>query len=82
MRSMPDTRSLLARLSRANVPALVCGGGRDDATRLAHVRRLARELPDGRLELFDTNATPEEERPDDFAKRVGAFLFESQNTRS
>ena len=77
MRSIWDTRPMLARLSRASVPALVCGGGRDDPTRLSHVRRLARELPSGRLELFDTASTPEEERPEEFARRVSAFLQEN-----
>jgi pimeloyl-ACP methyl ester carboxylesterase len=79
--AMPDTRSLLARLARASVPALVCAGGRDDATRLAHARRLARELPRGRLEIFDTGAMPEEDRPDDFARRVAAFLREADLPR-
>jgi len=79
--SMPDTRSLLARLARASVPALVCAGGRDDPTRLAHARRLSRELPQGRLELFDTGCAPEEDRPDDFARRVTAFLVEAQHRR-
>jgi pimeloyl-ACP methyl ester carboxylesterase len=78
MRSLVDTRPLTARLSRADLPALVCGGGRDDATRLAHVRRLARALPRARLELFDTRAAPEEDRPDDFARRVETFLLEAQ----
>jgi len=81
MRALPDTRSLLARLSRASVPALVCGGGRDDATRLANVRRLSRELPAGRLELFDSGSTPEEERAPDFARRVTAFLLEPHGPR-
>jgi pimeloyl-ACP methyl ester carboxylesterase len=81
MRSVPDTRSLLARLSRASVPTLVCGGSRDDATRLIHVRRLARELPHGRLELFDAGGVPEEERPDDFARKVEAFLLERATLR-
>jgi pimeloyl-ACP methyl ester carboxylesterase len=76
MCSISDTRPMLARLSRADVPTLVCGGGRDDASRLSHVRRLARELPSGRIELFDTGPAPEEERPDDFARRVGSFLQE------
>jgi pimeloyl-ACP methyl ester carboxylesterase len=81
LRSIPDTRSLLARLDRAAAPALVCAGGRDDATRLAHARRLARELPAGRLELFDTGCAPEEDRPDDFARRVTAFILEAQLPR-
>jgi pimeloyl-ACP methyl ester carboxylesterase len=78
---LPDTRNLLARLSRATAPALVCGGGRDDPTRLAHVKRLARELPSARLEVFDTGSTPEEDRPDDFAARITPFLLESQLPR-
>lgn len=81
LRSMADTRSLLARLARANVPALVCAGGRDDATRLAHGRQLSRELPRGRLELFDSGPAPEEDRPDDFARRVTTFLLEAQLAR-
>jgi pimeloyl-ACP methyl ester carboxylesterase len=76
MSSLPDTRSLLARLSRATVPTLVCGGGRDDSARLAGVRRLARELPSGRLELFDSGSVPEEEVPEEFARRLHAFLRE------
>ena len=76
LQSMTDTRSLLARLSRANVPTLICAGGRDDSTRLGGARRLARELPVGRLEVFDTRSAPEEDRPDDFARRVTGFLLE------
>ncbi len=81
LRSMGDTRSLLARLARASVPTLVCAGGRDDATRLAGARRLTRELPAGRLEIFDTGCAPEEDRPDDLARRVMAFLLEAQTPR-
>jgi pimeloyl-ACP methyl ester carboxylesterase len=71
----------MARLDRANLPALVCAGARDDATRLAHARRLSRELPKGRLEVFDTGCAPEEDRPDDFTRRVTAFLLEAQLPR-
>jgi pimeloyl-ACP methyl ester carboxylesterase len=78
---MSDNRPMQARLSRAAVPTLVCAGGRDDATRLAHARRLARELPIGRLEIFDTTACPEEDRPEDFARRVAAFLGEYPRAR-
>jgi len=81
LRAMGDTRSLLARLPRASVPALVCGGGRDDAVRLAHVRRLARDLPSARLEIFDTGPAPEDDRPDELARRITAFLLEAQLPR-
>ncbi len=79
---LSDTRSLLARLDRATSPALVCGGARDDATRLTALRRLARELPRGRLEIFDTHASPEVERPDEFALRVTEFLLEPRGRSS
>jgi len=84
MRSLGDTRSLLARLSRATAPTLVCGGRRDDPVRLANVRRLARELPSARLELFDAGCAPEDERPDELAKAVSEFLrsVESRIKRS
>jgi pimeloyl-ACP methyl ester carboxylesterase len=78
MCSLPDTRALLARVDRANVPTLVCGGGRDHVTRLASVRRLARELPSAHLDLFDTSSAPEEDQPEEFARRVGAFLLETR----
>jgi pimeloyl-ACP methyl ester carboxylesterase len=81
MLAFADRRSLLARLSRATAPTLVCAGGRDDATRLAHARRLARDLPAGRLELFDTGSSPEDERPEEFARRVTGFLVEPSATR-
>jgi pimeloyl-ACP methyl ester carboxylesterase len=75
--STPDTRPLLARLSRVSAPALVCAGGRDDAVRLANARRLSRELPNGRLEVFDSGAAPEVDRPAEFAHRITAFLAEA-----
>jgi pimeloyl-ACP methyl ester carboxylesterase len=81
MRAMADTRPLLARLERASSPALVCGGGRDEATRLDGVRRLARDLPGGRLQVFDTGATPELDRPEEFAHRVTEFLLEPRRSR-
>jgi pimeloyl-ACP methyl ester carboxylesterase len=79
---LPDTRALLARLLRASAPTLVCGGGRDNLARLTQVRRLARELPAARLELFDARSAPEDERPEDFAKRLLAFLLEAQRPRA
>ena len=82
MRALADTRALLARLSRATAPTLVCCGGRDDAVRLGQGRQLARDLPRGRLELFDAGSSPEDERPDEFARRVTAFLREPQRTES
>jgi pimeloyl-ACP methyl ester carboxylesterase len=77
MLSMQDTRSLLARLGRANVATLVCGGGRDDKARLSRVRQLSRELPNGRLLVFDSGRAPEEEVPREFAREVTEFLTET-----
>jgi pimeloyl-ACP methyl ester carboxylesterase len=80
--SMSENRGLLARLSRATLPVLVCAGGRDDKVRLGEARRLARELPAARLELFDTRSAPEDERPEEFARRVIPFLLESQAAKA
>jgi pimeloyl-ACP methyl ester carboxylesterase len=81
MVSMQDTRPLVARLGRASVLTLVCGGGRDDGARLSRVRQLSRKLPHGRLLLFDTGHAPEEERPDEFAREVTTFLTEPSSRR-
>jgi len=74
MLSVQDTRPLLARLGRAAVPTLVCAGARDDAGRLGRVRQLSRELSRGRLTLFETGTSPEEETPAEFATAVASFL--------
>jgi pimeloyl-ACP methyl ester carboxylesterase len=82
LRSLPDTRSLRARLLRATAPTLVCAGAQDDALRLTYARRLARDLPSARLEVFDAGASPEDDRPEEFARRVMGFLSESPVRRS
>ena len=81
MVSMQDTRPLLSRLGRAQVSTLVCAGGRDDAARLSRVRQLSRDLPRGRLELFDTGCAPYEEMPEVFTRTVGDFLTEPAQVR-
>ncbi len=69
-----DTRTLEARLARVASPTLVAWGRSDSLAPAAHSKRLARGLPDARLELFDCGHSPAEEVPDAFAKRAMDFL--------
>lgn len=69
-----DTRAVEARLARVLSPSMVVWGRRDALAPAAIGRKLARALPDARLELFECGHSPAEEMPDRFAERVLEFL--------
>jgi len=77
LKSMLDTRPVVARVSRVRQPTLVVWGRDDRIFPAAFALKLTREIPDARLELFDAGHAPHEERPRDFAEVVAEF-FEGQ----
>lgn len=74
MRSMHDTRTVIARLGRIRAPTLVVWGREDKLFPVAHASRLAKELPNARLEIMDAGHCPHEERPEQFLAVVNEFL--------
>lgn len=74
MKSILDTRAVVARIPRVTMPTLVVWGRDDRMFRAALGQRLAREIPGARLELLDTGHAPNEERPEQFAAIVSKFL--------
>lgn len=74
MRAMLDTRPLIARLGRVRAPTLVMWGREDKLFPVAHASRLAKELPNARLEIMDAGHSPAEERPEEFVALVNEFL--------
>ncbi|MSP25466.1 MAG: alpha/beta hydrolase [Myxococcales bacterium] len=71
-----DTRPIVAQIQRLRPPILVAWG-RDDAVYPAkHALRLAREVPNARLELFDAGHCPHDAQPAAFVRCVRHF-FES-----
>jgi pimeloyl-ACP methyl ester carboxylesterase len=69
-----DTRALVASVPRVKAPTLVAWGRSDRSVPVEHGRRLARELPRARFEVFDCGHSPPEEVPDAFAEVSEAFL--------
>jgi len=65
-----DTRPTVARVTRIRRPTLVTWGREDRMFPAHHALRLVREIPDARLELFDTGHAPHSERPSEFARVV------------
>jgi pimeloyl-ACP methyl ester carboxylesterase len=74
LRSILDTRPVVARLSRITTPTLVVWGVDDRLFPAAFANRLAREIHGATLEIMDTGHSPHEERPRDFAYLVSEFL--------
>ena len=74
LRSTLDTRAIVARVSRIRQPTLVTWGRKDKIYPAAFALKLAREIPDARLELFDAGHAPHEEHPMEFCRRVSTFL--------
>jgi len=73
LQSMLDTRPTVARITRIRRPTLVTWGREDRMFPAHHALKLAREIPDARLELFDTGHAPHAERPEDFVSIVRQF---------
>jgi pimeloyl-ACP methyl ester carboxylesterase len=76
MLAMLDTRALVARVPRVAAPTLVAWGREDRASPVAHGRRLVRELPHARFEVFECGHAPHEECPDALVDVLSAFLSE------
>ena len=74
LQSLADTRTLVALLPRVHAQALVVWGRSDRLLPVAHGRRLARDLPNARLEIVDSGHSPHEEVPAVFAKIAHEFL--------
>ncbi len=74
MKSMLDTRAIVARLSRVTTPTLVVWGRDDRIHPVAHASRLARELRGAKLEIMDAAHSPHEERPRELVAIVTQFL--------
>lgn len=71
---MLDTRPVVARIPRITQPTLVLWGRDDPILPAALALRLVREIPNARLELFDTAHSPHEARPQEFVFIVTEFF--------
>jgi pimeloyl-ACP methyl ester carboxylesterase len=78
MRSMLDTRPLMASVPRVTAATFIAWGRDDRASPIEHGRRLARELRGARFEVFECGYSPPEECPDAFVDSVIAFLEEGK----
>ncbi len=74
LRNMLDTRPVVARIARVRHPTLVVWGRHDRIFPAAFATKLAREIPDARLELMDAGHAPHEEQPDAFVGVVSEFF--------
>lgn len=74
MKSMLDTRPVVARVTRIRRPTLVVWGRDDRIFPAAFALKLAREVTDARLELFDAGHSPHEEHPAEFCAVVQEFF--------
>jgi pimeloyl-ACP methyl ester carboxylesterase len=74
LEALRDTRAVEARLARVSSPTLVVWGRRDALAPPGVARKLAKALPDARLELLECGHSPAEELPDRFAELVLEFL--------
>lgn len=74
LRAASDTRPLVALLPRVTAPSLLVWGRSDRTLPVAHGRRLARELPRARFEVFECGHSPPEEQPEAFAEIATSFL--------
>lgn len=77
LRAAVDTRPVAARITRVSQPTLIMWGRDDRLLPPAFALRLAREMTNTRLELFDTGHSPHEERPQDFVF-VATEFFEGK----
>lgn len=77
LKNVLDTRPIVARITRIVQPTLVMWGRDDRLYPAAFALKLVREIPDARLELFDTGHSPHEERPSEFV-HVATEFFEGK----
>jgi pimeloyl-ACP methyl ester carboxylesterase len=74
LRQTLDSRPVAARITRIRQPTLVIWGRDDRIFPATNAFKLAREVPDSRLELFDTGHAPHEERPAELVAVVRQFF--------
>lgn len=74
LRSMLDTRPIVARLTRIMTPTLVVWGRDDRLFPAQSAQRMARGLPKAKLEIMDAAHSPHEERPREFVELVTQFF--------
>ena len=82
MRGLSDPRAVVARLPRVTTPTLLVWGREDKLVPVSAGRRLAREIPQARLEVIAAGHSPAEEAPDEFARVLRGFLREPQKSDS
>jgi pimeloyl-ACP methyl ester carboxylesterase len=70
----PDTTEFHTRLKSVQAPALLIWGKEDGTVPVELGRRLAKELPDARLEELDSGHIPNQERPEQVLKLMRGFL--------
>jgi pimeloyl-ACP methyl ester carboxylesterase len=74
--ALGDTAALTPRLPRVRAPSLVLWGERDRRYPLELGQRLARELPDARLEvILGAGHCPADDHPDETAAHLERFLL-------
>jgi pimeloyl-ACP methyl ester carboxylesterase len=72
------TREALERLHDFDRPALIVWAPEDRFFKLANANRLAREIPDARLELIaDSGAFTQEDQPERLAELIRAFIHQT-----
>jgi pimeloyl-ACP methyl ester carboxylesterase len=76
LRAADDPRPLAAKTLGVRAPTLVLWGSADRVVPARLGRRLAREIPDAGLELFETGHAPQEERPRELSETLARFLRE------
>ncbi len=74
MRGLSDPRAVVARLPRVTTPTLLVWGREDRLAPVSAGRRLAREIPQARLEVLTAGHSPAEEAPDEFARVLRGFI--------
>ncbi len=70
----PDTTEFHTRLKSVQAPALLIWGKSDETVPVALGRRLAKDLPDARLEELDAGHVPNQERPREVLRLMQDFL--------
>ena len=74
LRSMLDTRPVVARITRIRRPTLVVWGREDRMFPATFALKLSREICDARLTLMDAGHAPHAERPNELVEVVTEFL--------
>lgn len=74
LRAALDVSPVVARLGRVGCPTLVVWGREDRMFPVTSATRLAREIRDARLHVFETGHAPHQEQPELFVRVVTEFL--------